>query len=58
MLATCARAGGTESQTSITLDVISPPYPCAGTGKLRAVRIGHVDGKWAITAAYDGYQRL
>lgn len=58
MLAACAGAGGTGSQTSITLDVISPPYPCAGTGALRAVRITHVDGDWAITGAYDGYQRL
>ncbi len=42
--------------------VLAPPFPAAGVGVLRALRVGALegahDGAWELLAGYDGYQRL
>jgi hypothetical protein len=42
--------------------VLVPPYPAAGVGALRALRIaalaGAHDGAWELLAGYEGYERL
>ncbi len=42
--------------------VLVPPYPAAGVGQLRALRVralgGEHDGAWELLAGYDGYERL
>ena len=52
-----ASAGLAPGHT-LTIDVISPPYPCAGIGCLRVIRATRNGGTVALTAAYDGYRRL
>jgi hypothetical protein len=42
----------------VTVEVVSPPYPCAGTGELRVIRFLLEAGAYALTAAYEGYDRL
>jgi len=43
---------------AVTIDVLAPPYACAGCGDLRVVRVLEQPGGVALTAAYDGYERL
>ena len=42
--------------------VLVPPYPAAGVGTLRALRVsalsGEHDGAWELLAGYEGYERL
>jgi len=46
----------------VRLRVLVPPYPAAGVGTLRALRIaaltGEHDGAWELLAGYDGYERI
>jgi hypothetical protein len=41
-----------------TIEVIAPPYPCAGAGVLRVVRAVEDADSLALTAAYERYDRL
>jgi hypothetical protein len=43
---------------SITIVVVAPPYPSAGTGPMRVVRVGRSTDVVALTASYEGYVRL
>ena len=51
-------SAGLASGHTLTIDGISPPYPCAGTGCLRVIRATPTGESVALTAAYDGYRRL
>jgi len=42
----------------IAVVVITPPFPSAGTGPLRVVRVGEHADVVTLTAAYEGYARL
>jgi hypothetical protein len=42
----------------VTIDVLAPPYACAGRGHLRVVRVLERPDGLALTAAYDAYERL
>jgi len=42
----------------VTVDVLVPPYPCAGTGALRVLRASHANASVALLTAYEGYERL
>ncbi len=42
----------------LTIDVITPPYRCAGLGELRVVRVDERAHAVALTVAYDDYRRL
>jgi hypothetical protein len=42
----------------IVIDVVTPPYPCVGTGELRLIRFAESEGTQELTAAYEGYDRL
>ena len=52
-VSSAAAFGGT-----LTIEVIAPPYPCAGVGMLRVVRVVEAEGGVALAAAYEGYERL
>ena len=47
---------------TVLLRVLTPPYPAAGTGALRALRVrplaGEHDGAYELTVGYDGYEKL
>jgi hypothetical protein len=43
---------------SVTVHIVAPPFPCAGTGVLRVVRASRADDRMALDAAYEGYVRL
>jgi len=42
----------------ITVVVVTPPFPSAGTGPLRVVRVGEHPGGVTLCGAYEGYVRL
>ena len=42
----------------LTLEIVAPPYPCAGTGDLRVIRIVAGAAGFELAAAYEGYDRL
>jgi hypothetical protein len=42
----------------ITIVVIAPPYPSAGTGSMRVVRVGERPDGVTLSASYEGYIRL
>ncbi len=46
----------------LRLRVLVPPYPAAGVGTLRLLRVaglsGAHDGALELTCGYDGYERL
>jgi hypothetical protein len=46
------------SERKITLEVVTPPYPCAGTGAIRVVRATEQPSAIALVAAYEGFDRL
>lgn len=47
---------------SLRVRVLAPPYPAAGVGTLRLLRVavlgGAHDGAYELTCGYDGYERL
>jgi hypothetical protein len=53
-----ARLGGHP----LRLRLVTPPYPAAGVGTLRLLRVavlgGAHDGAYELTCGYDGYERL
>ena len=53
-----ALAALASAAATLTVDVIAPPYPSAGVGTLRLVRVTELPGSVALTAAYEGYRRL
>jgi len=42
--------------------LLAPPYPAAGRGVLRTLRVraldGEHDGAWELTAGYEAYERI
>lgn len=49
---------GRAPDLQITLEIIAPPYPCAGTGAVRVVRATHTEDSISLAAAYEGFDRL
>ena len=47
---------------SLRLRLVTPPYPAAGVGALRLLRVavlsGAHNGAYELTCGYDGYERL
>ncbi|MFN2461346.1 MAG: hypothetical protein ABR591_11760 [Candidatus Velthaea sp.] len=43
---------------AIRLTIVRPPYPAAGAGKLRVLRVKDAGGVLEIAAGYDNYHRL
>ena len=48
---------------AVRVRVLAPPYPAAGVGALRILRVraferGAHDGALDVTLGYDGYERL
>ncbi len=43
---------------SLVLRVLAPPYPAAGLGTLRVLRVRERDGLSEIVAGYERYERL
>jgi hypothetical protein len=46
------------SQQHVTIDILAPPYPAAGTGALRVVRAMSSESALHLVAAYEGYEKL
>jgi hypothetical protein len=45
-------------ECDVMLDVVTPPYPCIGRGKLRVVRVVADDSRLRLSASYEDYERL
>lgn len=43
---------------TVTLEIVTPPFPCAGIGSLRVVRFTNDAGELSLVAAYEGYAPL
>jgi len=56
------RARAALGDRPLRFRVLVPPYPAAGVGMLRALRVsalsGEHDGAWELLAGYEGYERL
>jgi len=48
--------------TALSLDVLAPPYPCAGRGTLRVVRVSGAGSDkldpYRLVVTYDDFVRL
>ncbi|MBC5823495.1 MAG: hypothetical protein GIW99_01200 [Candidatus Eremiobacteraeota bacterium] len=58
LLAPLAEALSSLEGVPIVLDVMSPPFLCAGCGPLKVVRVSPCGDGLAIVAAYRDYERL
>jgi hypothetical protein len=47
-----------ERGRCIHVEVIRPAFACAGTGRLRVVRVNETSDSVEFAAAYEGYDRL
>jgi len=43
---------------NLTFTLLAPPYPVAGVGALRVLRVIERDGAADLVAGYDRYERL
>ncbi len=51
-------ARATLAGRSLALRVLRPPYPAAGVGTLRVLRVRERGERTELVAGYDGYERL
>ncbi|HXW76224.1 MAG TPA: hypothetical protein VEJ20_02320 [Candidatus Eremiobacteraceae bacterium] len=42
----------------IMIEILAPPFPCAGIGSERVVRVAYGPEGTSLVAAYDAYVRL
>ena len=52
------RTAFVDRHTGVTVDVLAPPYPCAGVGLMRVVRALEWPAGIELCVAYEGYDRL
>jgi hypothetical protein len=53
-----ARALEQLGGSDVRIAMVTPPYPCAGVGELRVVRVSETDGSVRLDLSYDHYERL